>query len=115
MTATHSFFKSRWIEVPGNVTETGGGLPRGFRAAGVACGIKPSGLPDLGLLVSSAPATTSAAISATHAAISAIRRPRRSPPRGRFAGVRRMPYDSGETGFVLLGEVSIRCQAGLCA
>ncbi len=61
MTATGSFFSSRWVQAPGNVTEPGGGLPRGFKAAGVACGIKPSGLPDVGLLVSSAPATTSAA------------------------------------------------------
>ncbi len=61
VTATHSFFQSRWIEVPGNVSEPGGGLPQGFKAAGVACGIKPSGQPDLGLLVSDAPATTSAA------------------------------------------------------
>jgi glutamate N-acetyltransferase / amino-acid N-acetyltransferase len=61
VTATGSFFESRWIDVPGNVTETDGGLPLGFRAAGVACGIKPSGGLDLGLLVSSAPATTSAA------------------------------------------------------
>ncbi|HUA45267.1 MAG TPA: bifunctional glutamate N-acetyltransferase/amino-acid acetyltransferase ArgJ [Solirubrobacteraceae bacterium] len=61
MTAVGSFFKSRWVDVPGNVTESEGGLPRGFRAAGVACGIKPSGDLDLGLLTSSAPATTSAA------------------------------------------------------
>jgi glutamate N-acetyltransferase/amino-acid N-acetyltransferase len=61
VTSTQSFFGSRWVEVPGNVTEIAGGLPRGFRAAGVACGIKPSGGSDLGLLVSSAPATTSAA------------------------------------------------------
>jgi glutamate N-acetyltransferase / amino-acid N-acetyltransferase len=61
MTAVGSFFKSRWVDVPGNVTESEGGLPRGFRAAGVACGIKPSGDLDLGLLASSAPATTSAA------------------------------------------------------
>ena len=61
MTATHSFFRSRWIEVPANVSEPRGGLPRAFRAAGVACGIKPSGGPDLGLLVSDAPQTTSAA------------------------------------------------------
>lgn len=61
MTATGSFFRSRWVEVPGNVSEPGGGLPKGFTAAGVACGIKPSGGLDLGLLVSSAPATTSAA------------------------------------------------------
>ncbi|HLY48371.1 MAG TPA: bifunctional glutamate N-acetyltransferase/amino-acid acetyltransferase ArgJ [Solirubrobacteraceae bacterium] len=36
-------------------------LPRGFRAAGVACGIKDGRTPDLGLLVCDAPATTSAA------------------------------------------------------
>jgi glutamate N-acetyltransferase / amino-acid N-acetyltransferase len=56
-----SFFRSRWITAPENVTELSGGLPAGFRAAGVACGIKPSGAPDLGLVVSDAPETTSAA------------------------------------------------------
>ena len=61
MTATHSFFRSRWVEAPENVREPGGGLPKGFKAAGVACGIKPSGGLDLGLLVSIAPATTSSA------------------------------------------------------
>ncbi len=61
MTAIHSFFRSRWIDVPANVSEPHAELPRGFRAAGVACGIKPSGGPDLGLLVSDARQTTSAA------------------------------------------------------
>jgi glutamate N-acetyltransferase / amino-acid N-acetyltransferase len=57
-----SFFRSRWVEVPGGVREApGAGLPAGFRAAGVAAGIKPSGGRDVGLLVSDAPATTSAA------------------------------------------------------
>jgi glutamate N-acetyltransferase/amino-acid N-acetyltransferase len=37
------------------------GLPAGFRAAGVACGIKPSGRPDLGLLVCDAENPVSAA------------------------------------------------------
>jgi glutamate N-acetyltransferase/amino-acid N-acetyltransferase len=54
-------FASRWVDAPGHVTELPGGLPAGFRAAGVACGLKPSGAPDLGLLVSDAPETTSAA------------------------------------------------------
>jgi glutamate N-acetyltransferase/amino-acid N-acetyltransferase len=54
-------FTSRWVEAPEHVTEMPGGLPEGFRAAGVACGLKPSGLPDLGLLVSDAPDTVSAA------------------------------------------------------
>jgi glutamate N-acetyltransferase/amino-acid N-acetyltransferase len=54
-------FSSRWIDVPDHVTELDGGLPAGFRASGVACGLKPSGAPDLGLLVSDAPETVSAA------------------------------------------------------
>jgi glutamate N-acetyltransferase/amino-acid N-acetyltransferase len=56
------FFSSRWIERPEYVSELDGpALPQGFRAAGVVAGIKPSGSPDLGLLVSDAPQTTSAA------------------------------------------------------
>jgi glutamate N-acetyltransferase/amino-acid N-acetyltransferase len=47
------FFHSRWSPRPEHVRDLGpaAGLPLGFRAAGVACGIKPSGNPDLGLLV----------------------------------------------------------------
>ncbi|MDX6649374.1 MAG: glutamate N-acetyltransferase / amino-acid N-acetyltransferase [Solirubrobacteraceae bacterium] len=55
------FFRSRWIERPEHVTELPGGLPAGFRAAGVACGIKESGSLDLALLVSDSADTTSAA------------------------------------------------------
>jgi glutamate N-acetyltransferase/amino-acid N-acetyltransferase len=56
------FFDSRWIEKPAHVTELeGGGLPQGFRAAGVAAGLKPSGGRDVGLLVCDAPDATSAA------------------------------------------------------
>ena len=55
-----SFFSSRWVDAPEQATEVEG-LPAGFRASGVACGIKPSGASDLGLLVSDAPATVSAA------------------------------------------------------
>jgi glutamate N-acetyltransferase/amino-acid N-acetyltransferase len=54
-------FNSRWVQAPAHVAEAEPGLPQGFRAAGVACGLKPSGGPDLGLLVSDAPDTTSAA------------------------------------------------------
>jgi glutamate N-acetyltransferase / amino-acid N-acetyltransferase len=52
---------SRWVTVPDHVNELDGGLPAGFRAAGVAAGLKPSGGLDVGLLVSDAPETTSAA------------------------------------------------------
>lgn len=58
------FFGSRWVPQPGHVRELSpqAGLPRGFRAAGVACGIKPSGNPDVGLLVCDAPQAASAAL-----------------------------------------------------
>jgi glutamate N-acetyltransferase / amino-acid N-acetyltransferase len=60
--AARRFFASRWVEVPDWVhEEPGGGLPAGFRAAGVAAGIKPSGGRDVGLLVSDSADTTSAA------------------------------------------------------
>ena len=53
---------SRWLELPGHAGEAGDGrLPAGFRAAGVAAGIKPSGDPDLGLLACASPDCVSAA------------------------------------------------------
>ena len=56
------FFSSRWSEPVEAVTEAPDRmLPAGFRAGAVAAGLKPSGAPDLALLVSDAPATTSAA------------------------------------------------------
>jgi glutamate N-acetyltransferase / amino-acid N-acetyltransferase len=47
------FFRSRWVPAPPHLRELGlqAGLPQGFRAAGVAAGIKPSGNPDVGLLI----------------------------------------------------------------
>jgi glutamate N-acetyltransferase/amino-acid N-acetyltransferase len=56
-----SAFESRWLERPAHVSERDGDLPAGFRAAGVACGIKPSGGRDLALLVADPPETVSAA------------------------------------------------------
>jgi glutamate N-acetyltransferase/amino-acid N-acetyltransferase len=58
-----TFFRSRWASAPAHVRDLGpeAGLPAGFRAAGVACGIKPSGNPDLGLLVCDSPEPVSAA------------------------------------------------------
>ena len=60
-TTSDTFFSSRWVERPAQVRELAGGLPRGFRAAGAACGIKPSGAADLGLLVCDAEDAVSAA------------------------------------------------------
>jgi len=59
--AATSFFSSRWVEPPSHVRERPGGLPAGFRAAGAAGGVKPSGALDVGLVVSEAAETTSAA------------------------------------------------------
>jgi len=56
-----SFFTSRWVERPEHVSELGTGLPAGFRAAGVAAGIKSSGSLDVGLVVCDEREVTSAA------------------------------------------------------
>ena len=72
-----SFFSSRWTERPAHVSELDPTLlPAGFRAAGVAAGIKPSGGLgeedlDVGLLVSDEPATASAARFTTSALLGA--------------------------------------------
>jgi glutamate N-acetyltransferase / amino-acid N-acetyltransferase len=58
------FFRSRWTPKPEHVSELDpvtAGLPNGFRAGGVACGIKPSGNHDLGILVCDSDSPVSAA------------------------------------------------------
>ena len=66
-----SFFRSRWVDRPGHVTELGPtALPQGFTAAGVAAGIKPEG-QDVGLLFSERETTTSAARFTTNALVAA--------------------------------------------
>jgi glutamate N-acetyltransferase/amino-acid N-acetyltransferase len=52
---------SRWVQTPDHVTENAGDLPAGFRAAGIAGGLKPSGGLDIGLMVCSAVDCVSAA------------------------------------------------------
>lgn len=42
---------ANWQPIPGGVT-----APKGYRAAGIAANLKPSGLPDLALIVSDVPA-----------------------------------------------------------
>jgi glutamate N-acetyltransferase / amino-acid N-acetyltransferase len=65
------FFRSRWIEPPEHATELDpDALPAGFRAAGVAAGLKPAGL-DVGVLVSDAVDTVSAARFTTNARVGA--------------------------------------------
>ena len=56
------FFNSRWVQRPGHVLECDG-IPAGFRFAAIAAGVRDgqAGGLDLGLVVSDAPATVSAA------------------------------------------------------
>lgn len=59
---TSPLFASRWSEMPAHAREASDHrLPAGFRAAGAAAGLKPSGDLDVGLLVCDSPEATSAA------------------------------------------------------
>jgi glutamate N-acetyltransferase/amino-acid N-acetyltransferase len=69
--APATFFRSRWVDRPAHVTELEPhALPGGFRAAGVAAGIKPTGL-DVGVLTSDEADTVSAARFTTNARVGA--------------------------------------------
>lgn len=50
-----------WQEIPGGVT-----APKGFRAAGIAAGLKPSGQPDLALIVSEVDAIAAGVFTTSH-------------------------------------------------
>jgi glutamate N-acetyltransferase/amino-acid N-acetyltransferase len=66
-----TFFRSRWVDAPAHARELDPtALPAGFRAAGVAAGIKAEGL-DVGVLVSDEPDTVSAARFTTNARLGA--------------------------------------------
>lgn len=61
--AAPDIFQGRWIELPSGVRPLPPAtLPAGFRAAGVAAGIKPSGKLDFGMVVSDVEETVSAAL-----------------------------------------------------
>ena len=71
MTTKTTFFRSRWVEAPEHVAELDSHLlPAGFRAAGVAAGIKPDGL-DVGVVTSDEPDTVSAARFTSNARVGA--------------------------------------------
>ena len=70
-TAPATFFRSRWVEAPSHAAELDATLlPEGFRAAGVAAGIKRSGL-DVGVVTSDEENTVSAARFTTNARLGA--------------------------------------------
>ena len=87
-----SFFRSRWVQPPANARELEPHLlPEGFRSAGVAAGLKPEG-PDVGVLVSDSPATTSAARFTANARVGAPVMVSRS---ARLDGLRAVVANSG--------------------
>ena len=67
-----TFFRSRWVDVPPGVRELKAAvLPRGFRASGLACGIKPSRRLDIGVVACDADGATSAALFTRNALVAA--------------------------------------------
>jgi glutamate N-acetyltransferase / amino-acid N-acetyltransferase len=61
MSENGTFFRSRWVDAPAAITELEPGvLPRGFRASGLACGIKPSRRLDIGVVACDGDATSAA-------------------------------------------------------
>ena len=60
---------------------------KGVRAAGVACGLKPAGQPDLALVVSDAPATVAATFTTNRVRAAPIRVSERNLHGGKFAAV----------------------------
>ena len=66
------FFRSRWVEPPEGVEELDPAqLAPGFRAAGVACGLKDGGSTDLGLLSCDSDGISSALLLTRNAAAAA--------------------------------------------
>ena len=66
------FFRSRWVTPPAGVEELDPeGLAPGFRAAGVACGLKGGGATDVGLLACDAERVDSALLLTRNAAAAA--------------------------------------------
>jgi glutamate N-acetyltransferase / amino-acid N-acetyltransferase len=67
-----TFFRSRWVRAPHGVEELDPAeLAPGFRAAGVACGLKAGGGTDLGLVACDAPDVASAMLLTSNAAAAA--------------------------------------------
>ena len=67
-----TFFRSRWVDAPAGVEELDPAqLAPGFRAAGVACGLKDGGSTDLGLLACDADRVGSALFLTRNAAAAA--------------------------------------------
>lgn len=70
------------VEIPGGLSAV-----QGVRSAGVACGLKKSGDPDLALVVSETPATAAATFTTNRVQAAPVRVSRRHLRGGKFAAV----------------------------
>jgi glutamate N-acetyltransferase / amino-acid N-acetyltransferase len=101
-----TFFRSRWVKAPAGVEELDPAeLAPGFRAAGVACGLKGGGNTDLGLLTCDASNVGSALLLTRNAAAAAPVRVCREQCDG--AGIRAAVVNSG-TANAAVGERGYR-------
>jgi glutamate N-acetyltransferase/amino-acid N-acetyltransferase len=67
-----TFFRSRWVDAPAGIEELDPAeLTPGFRAAGVACGLKDGGSTDLGLIACDADQPSTALLLTRNAAAAA--------------------------------------------
>ena len=83
-----TFFRSRWVDAPAGVRELEPGtLPGGFRAAGLACGIKASRRLDIGVVACDDDGATSAALFTRNALVAAAVELSREADLGRLRAV----------------------------
>jgi glutamate N-acetyltransferase/amino-acid N-acetyltransferase len=83
-----TFFRSRWVDAPAGVRELEPGvLPHGFRASGLACGIKASRRLDIGVVACDADDATSAALFTRNALVAAAVEISREADLGRLRAV----------------------------
>ena len=86
--ANGTFFRSRWVDAPPGVSELdSGALPGGFRASGLACGIKPSRRTDIGVVTCDSDDATSAALFTRNALVAAAVEASREADLGRLRAV----------------------------
>jgi glutamate N-acetyltransferase/amino-acid N-acetyltransferase len=116
--AETGFFRSRWVEPPAQVSELSPDeLPMGFRAAGVACGIKGSGERDLGLVACDSDNAVSAACFTRNALVAApvvvSRRARLSRLRGVVANSGNANVSSGQDGLATAEAMAAAAADGL--
>jgi glutamate N-acetyltransferase/amino-acid N-acetyltransferase len=83
-----TFFRSRWVDPPADATELQpGALAPGFRAAGVACGLKAGGATDLGLMACGEDVASAMLLTSNAAAAAPVRVCRERCAAGSIAGV----------------------------